>query len=243
MYRHYIFTATSYTKHRRVAIEVVVGECEQNQHAKEVHREIMGRNIHSVPVSLHVKDLASAETEDVKKSDPYFEKVYFCKSVDEFMEYVNADLQLSSIDIAAYILSRMDAGKLKLQKLVYLCYEAYLKQTGQQLFDDGIYAFQYGPVAEDFYYQTRDYKDEDLRDKLITDFDDHTPTVKDCRMARAEDGLTKMAVIKEVLQKYGDLSAHELVALTHQPGTAWETAYDGTTWKRIPDSLILRCAK
>lgn len=238
MYQHYIFTATSYTRHKRAAYDLVLTE-EQLDQAQGIGAEIEQRNIHSIPTSLHVKEIDSPSIEALKKTDPYFKNVYFCSSVDEFMKYVEADLELNSVDVAKYILSLLDTSKLKLQKLVCLSYAAYLQKTGKSLFTDKIYTFQYGPVAKDLYDATKKFKDEYLRNLLISDFDDHTFVQMDCRFARAEDGFLKTQVIQEVLNKFGSMSAKELVDFTHRDGSPWSVAYDKTSWKEITDNLIL----
>lgn len=238
MYFHYIFTATSYTRHKRAAYDLVLQK-DQIYQAKSVRQEIKNRNIYSIPTSLHIKEIDSAKSEDLMKEDPYFEGIHFCKSLDEFMEFLQADLDLSSSDIGKYILSRIDGTKLKIQKLLYLCYRRYFKKKNQPLFTDKIYAFEYSPIAEDFYNLTKDYHDELMRDKIIPDFDSHTPIQQDCRIARAQDGLLKFQVILDVLDEYGEMSAAELVDLTHQPDSAWSCTYDGRPWREIPDSVIL----
>lgn len=238
MYFHYIFTATSYTRHKRAAYDLVLQK-DQIYQAKSVRQEIKNRNIYSIPTSLHIKEIDSAKSEDLMKEDLYFEGIHFCKSLDEFMEFLQADLDLSSSDIGKYILSRIDGTKLKIQKLLYLCYRRYLKMKNQPLFTDKIYAFKYGPIAEDFYNLTKDYHDELMRDKIIPDFDSYTPIQQDCRIARAQDGVLKSQVILDVLDEYGEMSAAELVDLTHQPDSAWSCTYDRRPWREIPDSVIL----
>ena len=42
--------------------------------------------------------------------------------------------------------------KIKIEKLVYLCFVDYLCDTGKKLFTDSIYAFKYGPVVDVEYY-------------------------------------------------------------------------------------------
>ena len=48
------------------------------------------------------------------------------------------------------------------------------------------------------------------------------------RILFAEDGTEKIISIEKTLNKYGNLSASELVELTHRENTPWDRTYKGT---------------
>lgn len=240
VFTHYILTATSYSKHTRVAFDLAVSD-EEKAPDLRLLEEVKARNTHGLPTSFHMKSIEDASIEKLIETDPYFEGVHFCKSVDEFIAYLESDLCTSSKDIGKYILSMVDCSKLKLQKLVYYCYAEYLKKTGRKLFKDPVYAFQYGPVSEDLYRATTSYDREMLRKAFLPDFDEKSHLVCECRMARTEDGKTKILVIQDVVDRYGDLSAEDLVNMTHRPGSPWSRSWKNQMWTPITDSTILQC--
>lgn len=238
MFTHFILTATSYAKHRRIALDTIIPDSDQMPDLSMIE-EVRSRNIHHLPTSFHMKSVDGATVEKLIETDPYFDGVYFCESPDEFISYLEMDMHVSSLEIGKYILSIMDCSKLKLQKLVYLAYAEYLAKTGNKLFEDKIFAFQYGPVCEDLYAATRQNGKEWLRKILIPDFDEKSQLVYECRLARAEDGNTKTEVILDVIEKYGELSPERLVNVTHRPGSPWDHCYQAEkSWISIPDALI-----
>lgn len=238
MFQHYVFTATSYSERTRAAFDLVLQKG-QKQQARDLFRKISEKNIHSVPTALHVKTMESDSVEDLRASDPFFEDMVFCETLDEFMQYLCSDLELTSSDIGQYILSYQDCTKLKLQKLVYLCYEKYLQQTKEKLFTDPVFAFAYGPVSRDLLIRTSDARKENLRWLFLPQYSAESSVIEDCRMSRSADGFQKMEIIHQVLDEYGSLSESELIRLTHRKGGPWHQAYDGSKWKLISDEVIL----
>ena len=57
----------------------------------------------------------------------------------------------------------------------------------------------------------------------------------------SRDGLEKIAIIDETLKKYGDLTASELVNLTHRESSPWYISDRGeSNNKIINDDIILK---
>lgn len=107
----------------------------------------------------------------------------------------------SVFDIANWFLNKMSVSPKKLQKLVY-----YSEAWSNALYDEGLIndttfeAWAHGPVSPELYQKYKDYgwKDIEVRESSnITD-----PKVLD--------------LLESVWVTYGDLSANELEALTHQ---------------------------
>jgi uncharacterized phage-associated protein len=73
----------------------------------------------------------------------------------------------SAFDIANYFIFKADSeqneeeheflSNLKLQKLVYYAQGLHLAEYGTPLFDDEIYAWQYGPVIPKLYHEYKQY--------------------------------------------------------------------------------------
>lgn len=108
---------------------------------------------------------------------------------------------------------------LKLQKLVYYAYARCLSHSGIRLFDERIEAWQNGPVIPSLYHALKEFgaspvpiewgKCDSFRSRK---WHDSIDSIKDD--------------IKMVNDKYGHLSAFDLVTLTHSE-KAWEKARAG----------------
>jgi uncharacterized phage-associated protein len=59
------------------------------------------------------------------------------------------------------------------------------------------------------------------------------------RILFAEDGIAKSASIDATLKQYGDLSASELVKITHVADGPWDSVEKDIPYAEIPDELIL----
>ena len=131
--------------------------------------------------------------------------------------------------VARYIINkrsvdRRPIGNLTLQNLLYLVWIEYHKRENTRLFDDRIYAWQFGPVAPETYYiKYRQsvfdsfvslYENNIGENKLLlfpkVDFDD------------SEFSDYEMDIIDDVLKEYGTKSPSQLVNVTHEPGSLWD---------------------
>ena len=116
-------------------------------------------------------------------------------------------------------LARRDVEALtpmKLQKLVYFAHGWYLALTGQELIEEPIEAWRYGPVVKSLYH---DFKA----------FGATTPINRLARRNISEpridvspgDPTTAKEVIERVWRSYGRFTAVKLSNMTHQPETPW----------------------
>jgi uncharacterized phage-associated protein len=245
MFFHCILTAQSYTQKKRMAIDIVMEPGHYTDEFEAVKHKVDEANIHSLPTSVHMKTVDGPAVSDLKKADPYFEGVEFYDSVDAFIEDLRSDEDLSSLDIAKYILAKLDCSHLKLEKLVYYCYADYLTRTGKKLFQDQIFAFKYGPIAHDVYTKCKSISeleyDKPLRESVLPSFGDRTETIYESRILHSKDGVKVLSSIDDTLKKYADLSANTLVRLTHKEDSPWANAYvPGINWMPINDAFILQ---
>lgn len=109
-------------------------------------------------------------------------------------------------DVASSLLSKFERGSaspLKLQKLVFYTFGWYGHLTGEELFDEPIYAMQHGPVVGPLLsaHQGKHFISQgDLTDgRTIVDLDSYTSSVVDA-----------------VMSTYGKLSPGRLVDMTHE---------------------------
>ena len=134
------------------------------------------------------------------------------------------DSQITALDVSKFLLSLKSMTNLKLQKMIYLVYAEYLDKTGKKLFKDDIIAFKYGPVVPSVYEYYKDNgrnniqvdKDEEIFAQEIT-----LPMVL-ARFLQSLDEKNVIDSIQTTFEKYGQLTASELVAITHRKGTPWD---------------------
>ena len=134
------------------------------------------------------------------------------------------DSQITAQDVSKFLLSLKSMTNLKLQKMIYLVYAEYLDKTGKKLFKDDIIAFKYGPVVPSVYEYYKDNgrnniqvdKDEEIFAQEIT-----LPMVL-ARFLQSLDEKNVIDSIQSTFEKYGQLTASELVAITHRKGTPWD---------------------
>lgn len=102
-------------------------------------------------------------------------------------------------------------SNLKLQKLLYFAWIEYYNKNKQYLFEEEFYAWQFGPVIPTVYHEYCVYGG-----MPITNVD-----------YGVDDFIWSSAIttIKEVVDKYKDYSALELVELTHKKNHAWDRVY------------------
>lgn len=244
MYKHFIAIASLYTKGIRVAFHyssekidpVVVQGFLSN--LKKKHGD--------VKLGIHKIVTDSPEWESVIESDSYFKGVIVVKNQEEFVKFITAEQKLSAIDIAKYILTLSPMSPLKLQKLLYFSYEKFLILTGEQLFKDPIYAWKHGPVVESVYDVFKGYGSQKIPyeedDSIIINSSELSVSPSFMRILTSEHGSTTIDVIHDILFKYHELTAWQLVDLTHEEGKPWHKVYKQGINKVITDEVILAYA-
>ena len=112
-------------------------------------------------------------------------------------------------DVANYFLKcqRYEAGELitnmKLQKLVYYAQGIYLAMQGKPLFNEKIYAWEYGPVCDSLWRKYKDYESEPL------------PRPNDINTDDIFEIETKQ-ILDMVYDYYGQYSAWGLSEMSHK---------------------------
>lgn len=137
----------------------------------------------------------------------------------------------SAGNVAKYIINKCSVeerpiSNLKLQKLLYFVWIEYRKRTGKKLFDDKIYAWQFGPVVPEVYYDYCSYGGMDI----------------DRRYDSSKIGITDAdaEILDASLAEYLNYSVSRLVNMTHKRGKPWYQVYveqEGIK-QEIPFSLI-----
>lgn len=238
MVRHFIILSSSYSKGQRIALDMSrLDENNINIFYQAVER-IKNECGKDTSISMHCIATSSVEWESVVEEDAFFEDVLAVEDIESFIKVIQMDRTLSGLDIAKYILSKKSCTHLKLQKLVYYCYADYLCLTHEKLFKDEIYAFQFGPVVKTVRETFKGYKyiDNDNMD-LITKVSSLKMPIRS-RILFADKGIEKLQSINQTIDKYGELTASDLVNLTHKAGTPWNCSFDASKYRVISDEII-----
>lgn len=98
-----------------------------------------------------------------------------------------------------------DMSPLKLQKLLYLAYEEYTKETGEKLFDDRFEVWRHGPVVREVYDYFKSYASDVIDEEITEKIDD----------------VKIREVFKKVLTNFGYFNAWTLVDITHDVKGLW----------------------
>lgn len=138
---------------------------------------------------------------------------------------------MKSVDVANMFIARhggeMRLTNLSLNKLVYFAQVESLRALGRPLFDDDVEAWDYGPVEPEVYRAFKGCGSSIVREQ-----------------ARGGDGVTaspeETAVVDTVAERYGRLTAFDLVEITHRTGSAWSRRYRrGANAKITADDIRL----
>ena len=120
---------------------------------------------------------------------------------------------MRAIDVANYLVERWGRCYLatihRLNRLVYLAQAEAIAKTGEPLFEDCIEAWQRGPVVPAVIHAFGGQGDA-----AITEPTEHVEVKPD-----------PACLIDSVAEKYGPLSAFDLVSLVRRPGGAWARVY------------------
>lgn len=237
-FRHIILLSSSYKYGLRIAYHIS-GTKESD--FEELER--ISSDVDRQPYSVYSVETESETWDSVVQHDMFYEGIKVCESFEEFIEYIELDKDITVFDLAKYIIARLQKEKikcthLKLQKLVYFCYEKYLITYKKKLFKEKIYAWKYGPVVRDLYNKIK-AMDLTHEDSIIlkVDFEDRIPRQ---RIIFSEDGLDKLEIIDEVINLYKEKTPKELVTISHEDGSAWDSWDKQTRNFEITDEAILK---
>lgn len=222
MATHFIFMSSSYSLGTRIAMDYIITDESVQKKLKQDLDKITKECGKDVSISTHMIQADDETWESVCIADHFFKDVEVIESIDKFIKLIKKDRKLQGIDVAKYILSKIKCTQLKLQKLVYLCFADYLCDTGKQLFTDKIYAFKYGPVVDTVYKRYKEYGYKPIEeDSTNIDSKNIFEMPAKSRILFAEDGTEKIISIEKTLKKYGELTASQLVDLTHKENAPW----------------------
>ncbi|MEO1568358.1 MAG: type II toxin-antitoxin system antitoxin SocA domain-containing protein [Pseudomonadota bacterium] len=133
---------------------------------------------------------------------------------------------------------QIEITNLALNKIIFFIHSDSLFERGNRLSCVTFEAWQYGPVLPLIYHQFKKFGrntvterstrlDKSTGDHVIADYDD----LRD-----------SLPFIEQKFLQYARLPASALVALSHEPGGAWDTVWNGhvdNVGMKITDDLIV----
>lgn len=126
---------------------------------------------------------------------------------------------------------------MKLVKLAYISKGWYLGLTdGNELFQDDIQAWKYGPVVAAVYYKFRHYGKGNINEQAKEyRIGANRQIVLDQPMVKDQNVIKFLDRIWEVYKCYDGI---ELSAMTHRPDTPWDIAYNKLGGKHVDGFVI-----
>lgn len=241
MVTHYIVMSSSYTLGKRIALDYLINKNVDFEKLNIIVNKITKECGKDVSISTHFIQTDFDSWKSVCEKDHFFKDVKVISNIEKFIELIQQDRIIIGLDVAKYILCKVSCTHLKLEKLVYLCFADYLCKFNKELYKDDIYAYMYGPVVRSVYEKYKRYGYREIEEdskKLLPDR--HYVMSARSRILFAESGIEKINSIDETIRKYGDLSALDLVKLTHRDGTPWALSGRGKIRNEIISNDIIK---
>jgi len=120
-----------------------------------------------------------------------------------------------------YIQKSFDTGVplslMQLIKLVYIAHGWHRGYFSENLINDAVQAWQYGPVIPDLYRKLKHYGRSKI-DSPIEGF----PPIQQCKLPSPHT----LALLDRVWDQYSSRDGIQLSALTHQQGTPWDEVWN-----------------
>ncbi len=138
------------------------------------------------------------------------------------------DMTTTPQQVANYFLDRADKedvpiSQMKLLKLVYIAYGWYLALTDDRLFDEGVEAWEHGPVIPSLYHEFKHFGKHPITAKA-TQTDWFSEEVFEPRIPL--DNSELHFVLSKVWAAYKIFDAWSLRNKTHEDGSPWKEVFD-----------------
>lgn len=116
-----------------------------------------------------------------------------------------------------------DLSKTKLLKLIYLLEETTVKACARPFLNLDFEVWQLGPVAKDIFVDLSSTEQYLLRDYVSTthDAEGRAYVLAKRRFDDGEFSDSELALMDDVIARFGQSTAKELVNLTHRPHSPW----------------------
>ena len=130
-------------------------------------------------------------------------------------------------EVANFILdvaeeSKLSLTNISLQKIMYFCHVWFLVSTGKPLIRHSFEAWEYGPVLPYIYRYFSNFEDKKLTSR-ITKIDMSTGNKIKASINVSDQ---EKSLIRNIINFYSQLSARQLVELSHTPGGPWDNVWN-----------------
>lgn len=232
MYTHLIIIGSDFESGDRIGFHIssMIGSKSNSQFRRSIRPLMEALEDKSVSVAVHQVQTFDETWESVITLDPFFKDVIIVDTSFKFLHRLSSKKSLKAIDISMLILSKVTSTPLKLQKLLYLCYADYLLISDRKMFGEEIVAYQYGPVVEEIYQEFKGIRTElEIEDDVFLNINSNLDSIEEqsmlmARITSSPFGFEIYESCLSTLEKYGDLTARQLVDLTHKPNDPWDIA-------------------
>jgi len=128
-----------------------------------------------------------------------------------------------------------DLTNMKLVKLMYVAQGLSLSLLDRPLFnDDNIEAWKYGPVIPSIYHEFKHFKSNPITSNSVSLEGEGWDELLEPKLIDEDD----RKIVLLTWRLYKDISAKELVQLTHKEGTPWSLTYRYGENRIISNNLI-----
>ncbi len=139
-----------------------------------------------------------------------------------------------------------DITPMKLQKLIYYAHAWCLAVYNQPLVNEGVEAWNYGPVIPAVYYEFKHFGGEPIVNSFAMEIGIHEGQLQTITPYISGEESKTLDLIEKVLDSYGALSPVQLSNMTHREGEPWKVLFNHFSESlprntKIPDDLIRDC--
>ncbi len=119
----------------------------------------------------------------------------------------------------------VQVSNLSLQKLLFFAHADHLAAFGSPLTKNVFEAWRLGPVSPVLYHEFKSFGERPITARASAfDYETGRPVrVNDLAASKARPFL------RQTLSVYGHLTARQLVALSHEPGTPWDRVWNNSS--------------
>lgn len=114
-------------------------------------------------------------------------------------------------------------SSMKIQRLIYILYRKYLKQTGYKLFSENFEAWQYGPVLPNVYCEFQNFKADSITCYALNS--DYSVT-----KVEMKKGTAFYDIFHEVWENYKHYSGVALSNFICKENGAWQKSINNKTY-------------
>ncbi len=147
--------------------------------------------------------------------------------------------------VANYFLKKsFDTGievtPMKALKLVYLAHGWYLGFKEEDLINEVVEAWQYGPVIKSVYREFKAYGNEQISRlaSLVESVDNDPFTFRSITPNIGEDKTEIKSLLNLVWDSYKNYTGLQLSSITHQPNSPWDIVYNQRGGKDKKSAII-----